>query len=428
MEENNSILLSLCSQRNFEEIFAKFPNGAAFISPNMTILWCNNTFKVLVENSNPLSEIKLPSYKEGAQSVFIENSSNTGFLQFLPIIYQNQFLGYTVIFIDGEKGNEPDKSKLNAAKHDMNNLLTIVLNLIANTGRADLVSRGLTLTKDFLDGLSSEVDVNDTRLYVYDALYLIYHTYKESGRGNITFNASIPTNLYPVKINKAKFIRVISNLIANAVEAVPLNGVIALSAFNLTENGKDYICVCVADNGKGIPEEHLKNIFDKDFSTKNRGSGLGLNIVKNIMDEMKGAVEVQNRLNEGAKFILKFPAILRDKRQIAIIEDETMLNEVLTSQFSDDYKVFSFLNAESFLAQASSLPVSLAIIDKKLPGINGIECIKQLHAVNSSIKIILASGSDPDDEKGFDEVIIDKYIKKPYDFDQLFSAVEELLA
>lgn len=428
MEENSSILLNLCSQRNFGEIFAKFPNGAAFISPEYAILWCNDNFKKLVDKTNFLSTVKLPSYKEGAQSIYIEDENTTGFLQFLPIIYHTQFLGYTVIFMPGKKGSEPDLNKLNAAKHDLNNLLTIVLNLIAHTGKTEMVSQGLTLTKDFLNGLSSDTGSADAKLYAYDALSLIYHTYKDSCGGKTRFTANIPSNLYPVKINKAKFIRVISNLITNAIEAVPPNGVITLSAFNLNENGKDYICVCVADNGKGIPEKYLKSIFNKDFSTKERGSGLGLNIVKSIMDEMNGIIEVQNRLNEGAKFILKFPALLRDKKQIAIIEDEEMLNEVLTSQFSDDYTVFSFTDAESFLKQAPELPVRLAIIDKKLPGINGIECIKRLRIINNRVKVILASGSDPHDDINEGIAEIDKFVKKPYDFDQLFSAVEELLA
>jgi CheY-like chemotaxis protein len=428
MEENNSILLNLCSQRNFGEIFAKFPNGAAFISPDYSILWCNDSFKKMAAKTKILSSIKLPSYKEGAQSLYIENEETKGFLQFLPIIYHNQFLGYSVIFMPGEKGKGPDLNKLNAAKHDLNNLLTIVLNLITHTGKAEMVSQGLTLTKDFLNGLSLDKGGAEEKLYAYDALSLIYHTYKDSCGGKIAFKANIPSNLYPVKINKAKFIRVISNLITNAVEAVQPDGVITLSAFNLNENGKDYICVCVADNGKGIPEEYLKSIFNKDFSTKERGSGLGLSIVKSIMDEMNGIIEVQNRLNEGAKFILKFPALLRNKKQIAIIEDEEMLNEVLTSQFSDDYTVFSFNDAESFLKQASKLPVRLAIIDKKLPGINGMECIKRLRIIDNKVKIILASGSDLNDDKNEDQAEIDKFVKKPYDFDQLFSAVEELLA
>jgi len=425
MEEINSILLKLCSHKTFDEIFSRFSKGAAFVSPSLDILQSNESFNNIPPLKTIISPGQLTGAKKDAQIIRIDKSGVSGFLQFLPIIYNNEFLGYTVIFIPGNE--EQNIYELNAARHDLNNLLTLVLNLISFSDQSDIVSEGISITKDFLSGFTLGGTEENEKLFIYDALNLIYHTFSASHKGKAEFKSNIPANLHPVRINKSKFIRVLTNLLTNAVEAIETSGTVSVTAFNLAENGKDFVCVCVADNGKGIPEETIKNIYDKEYSTKQRGSGLGLSIVKKILDEMNGAIDIKSRANEGTKFILKFPSV-NDRKRIAIIKDEKLLNEVLTSQFNDDYIVDSYLTGESFMENFDITPLNLVIIDKKLPGINGIECIKRIRKTNKDIKIILASGSGDSDNYELSLSGIDCFVKKPYQFNQLFSAVEELLS
>ena len=427
MEENNSILLNLCTRKNFEEIFTKFPQGAAFLSPSLKIIWANDNFKNIILETCVPADIGLSPVEKGAQIKYVESRNIHGFLLFLPIIYRNQFLGYTVVFMPGEKADEHNFYELNAVKHDLNNLLTIVLNLISNTAETELITDGIKLTKDLLSDFSFDYTAAE-KLSLYDVLNTVSHSFADPAGKGISFKSKIPASLYPVKISKSKFIRVISNLITNAFEAASSGGTVTLSAFNLNEEENDFACVCVADDGCGIQDENLKSIFEKDFSTKERGSGFGLSIVKKIMDDLGGKIVVKSEPGAGSKFILKFPVTREDKKHIAIIEDETMLNEVLTSQFSDDYSVYSFTDGESFLEKASVLTIDLVIVDKKLPGMDGIECIRLLRNTNKTIKIILASGSETGGDAAPEGIEINKFVKKPYNFDQLFSAVEELLA
>jgi len=101
-------------------------------------------------------------------------------------------------------------------------------------------------------------------------------------------------------------LRVINNLIKNAIQSVEKDK-IAIIKINITSDIK-FITVSISDNGKGITKEMKPKIFKPYFTTKTSGTGLGLAIVRNIMTEIGGSVNFENRYNEiGTTFILKFP-------------------------------------------------------------------------------------------------------------------------
>ena len=92
------------------------------------------------------------------------------------------------------------------------------------------------------------------------------------------------------------------NVILNAVEAVKNNGKIIINLFP----GKKYAIIEVEDNGQGIPQNILHNIFNPFFTTKMQGSGLGLAIVYRIVNNHNGLITVQN-MEKGVKFTIKLP-------------------------------------------------------------------------------------------------------------------------
>ena len=101
--------------------------------------------------------------------------------------------------------------------------------------------------------------------------------------------------------------RAILNLISNSSEVIPEGrGFIKISTKKL-ENGK-YFQIIVEDNGRGIPEENLDKIFEVFFTTKgHKGTGLGLPVVKKIIEEHKGKIEVISEKGKGTSFILEIP-------------------------------------------------------------------------------------------------------------------------
>ncbi|WP_457627734.1 two-component system sensor histidine kinase NtrB [Persephonella sp.] len=98
--------------------------------------------------------------------------------------------------------------------------------------------------------------------------------------------------------------QVFTNLIINAAEAVdPEKGIIEIK---LTKD-RDFAIASVKDNGTGIPENMISDIFDPFVTTKNMGTGLGLSIAKKIIMDHRGTIEVYSKLGEGTEFIIKLP-------------------------------------------------------------------------------------------------------------------------
>jgi signal transduction histidine kinase len=98
--------------------------------------------------------------------------------------------------------------------------------------------------------------------------------------------------------------RILNNLVGNAIKFTDENGKVIIKSRKI----KDFVEISVIDNGKGIPKDKLKNIFDKFYQvdptlTKSTpGTGLGLSIVKNIVDMHKGNIRVESEEGKGSTF------------------------------------------------------------------------------------------------------------------------------
>jgi hypothetical protein len=101
-----------------------------------------------------------------------------------------------------------------------------------------------------------------------------------------------------------KMQEVILNLILNSIAAIDETGRVSVA---LSLPGEDALEIRVADNGHGIKEQNLSNIFTPFFSTKKGGTGLGLSISKRIVEEHHGTISVESREGQGTTFILRLP-------------------------------------------------------------------------------------------------------------------------
>ncbi len=129
-----------------------------------------------------------------------------------------------------------------------------------------------------------------------------------------TFKLNLPDDLVKIEADKDKINQVIENLISNAVKFSPQGGEITVSV----ERAKDELKVNVSDNGIGIPEKDLPHIFEKFYRASNAsseaigGTGLGLGIVKYIVESHGGKISVESKLGEGSTFSFVLP--VRSKR------------------------------------------------------------------------------------------------------------------
>jgi PAS domain S-box-containing protein len=115
----------------------------------------------------------------------------------------------------------------------------------------------------------------------------------------------LPESLPAVEVDPLQLRQVFQNLISNAVEAMPGGGRIALSARHLAGDGA--VEVRVEDSGEGIAPEHLSRLFQPLFTTKARGIGLGLTVVKRNVEANRGTISVASVPGRGTTFVVRLP-------------------------------------------------------------------------------------------------------------------------
>ena len=127
---------------------------------------------------------------------------------------------------------------------------------------------------------------------------------------------SIPEDLWSVEADEGQINQVINNLLINADQAMPSGGIIKIAAENIVvEEGSDlplsegkYVKLTITDQGIGIPSKYLDKIFDPYFTTKQKGSGLGLATAYSIIKKHSGHIKVESQLGVGTTFEIYLPA------------------------------------------------------------------------------------------------------------------------
>ncbi|MBM4462811.1 MAG: HAMP domain-containing protein [Chloroflexi bacterium] len=120
---------------------------------------------------------------------------------------------------------------------------------------------------------------------------------------NVKAATDLATGLPPVTADASHIRRALSNLILNAVQAMPDGGQLTLST---AQKGK-FIEVKVTDTGVGVPEENLGKVFEPLFTTKAKGIGLGLVIAKASIERQGGTIEVESQVGKGTTFTVRLP-------------------------------------------------------------------------------------------------------------------------
>lgn len=117
-----------------------------------------------------------------------------------------------------------------------------------------------------------------------------------------------------VLTDKDMIIRVFVNLINNAIQAIPSDrkGEITIRVSIDDKN----VILSVKDNGTGIPDDIKDHIFNANFTTKTQGMGLGLSLVKNVVDASNGSISFDTKINEGTIFIIKLPLVIDNTENV----------------------------------------------------------------------------------------------------------------
>jgi PAS domain S-box-containing protein len=121
----------------------------------------------------------------------------------------------------------------------------------------------------------------------------------------ITIDKTIESSLPPVRADRDQLIQVLINIVMNSIHAMPEGGRLKLS---LAREG-NYVCLGLSDTGHGMPEEIRLKVFEPFFTTKDfgKGTGLGLTVVKGIIEEHGGTIDVESVVDKGTTFWIRLP-------------------------------------------------------------------------------------------------------------------------
>lgn len=268
---------------------------------------------------------------------------------------------------------------------------------------------------------------------------------------------SIPEDLWPVEVDKGQINQVINNLVINAVQAMPDGGMIEVRAENTAVGGDQmlplepgaYVKIAVKDHGVGIPRDHLEKIFDPYFTTKRKGSGLGLSTSYSIIKNHGGYIFAESETGRGSTFYIYLPASKNPeagkkeaeekqpsgKGRVLIMDDEDGIrNSVGKILAHFGYEVgFAGDGAEALnqykKAKEAGNPFDAVIMDLTIPGgMGGREAIRRLKEIDPGVKAIVSSGysSDPIMAK-FKKYGFKGVIAKPYKIEELNQVLQRVI-
>ncbi|MGA2462911.1 MAG: ATP-binding protein [Thermodesulfobacteriota bacterium] len=173
------------------------------------------------------------------------------------------------------------------------------------SSEVDRISSLITELLEFARPSDPKMEFEDINS-ILDGMILLVSTETKKKQINIVKNYI--TNLPPIKIDREQIKQVFLNFLLNSIEATPERGEMTVKTRSFVKpGGEPYIQIEFTDNGRGIPAEHLEDIFTPFFTTKDKGSGLGLSISHQIVQDHRGYIDVESELNKGTSFFINLP-------------------------------------------------------------------------------------------------------------------------
>jgi signal transduction histidine kinase len=118
-----------------------------------------------------------------------------------------------------------------------------------------------------------------------------------------------------VFVDRGQAEQIFLNIITNAIEAVDHGGALHILTESIEEDGLSWVRISFSDDGAGMEEELLKKIFNPFFTTKSKGTGLGLVVVSKLIEENNGKIYIESKINQGTKISILLPEYRRDKNE-----------------------------------------------------------------------------------------------------------------
>ncbi len=248
------------------------------------------------------------------------------------------------------------------------------------------------------------VDLNQVIQHVLEATESTWQQQARSRGINIEVATALATPLPRVAGDPAELREALTNLILNAVDAMPRGGRLTLT----TAAAGGRVEVTVADTGIGIPEGVRQKIFDPFFTTKGpRGTGLGLSMTYGILSRHGGQITVESEEGRGTTFHLVFPPAEEIAEVAAepapaqpaaplrclVVDDETVVGEVLGDMLmAAGQSVVVVTSGQEAIARFKAEPFDVVFTDLAMPGMTGWEVARAVKDLAPAVRVGLVSG------------------------------------
>lgn len=281
-------------------------------------------------------------------------------------------------------------------------------------------------------------------------------TFEHGGR---RFTVEAPDEHFTAIVDREAVTKVISNLLTNANKYTKDDVRLSCSV----EPDGEHFRIAVTDNGVGIREEDRQRLFEPFFQAQDNkpGTGIGLNIVKNIVEQHHGTISVQSEIGKGSTFTVVLPVyqketaegqqkMVEEKKEIEaeqvqyaatehipdshptmlIVDDSEDMVSFLSSNFNAKYEVITAGDGIEALNVLQKHEVNIIISDWMMPRMDGAEFCRLVRSnpMTSHIPFVMLTAKTDDDSKiqGMD-VGADTYIEKPFSVQYLEACIRNML-
>ena len=272
--------------------------------------------------------------------------------------------------------------------------------------------------------IESECNLSDLiHKWSYQVISPLFHKEELMNLRKFPYNGQVSaTNIYDedVYMDKNKFNQIILNLLSNAIKYTPSGGKIDFSIIQkeCNEEGFALYLINVKDTGIGMSKEFIGKIFEPFEREENatvdsiQGTGLGMAIVKNIVEMFNGTIEISSEIGKGTniEITLKLKTQSKEVKELQIVELRGLKGLVVDDDYTTCDSVTKMLTMvgmrsewtlsgkEAILRARHSMEIndsfSVYIIDWRLPDINGIEVARQIRSIGDQTPIIILTAYD----------------------------------
>ncbi|WP_282054742.1 hybrid sensor histidine kinase/response regulator [Maribacter luteus] len=371
-------------------------------------------------------------------------------------------LGPVKQLLEQESINSYSKSRVDLIHQNANRLLRLV-NQILDFRRAETGELKLKVAKT--DLLTTTNDIFNS-----------FHELAQSK--NISFNLNVEDVPQECLIDVDKYSKILYNLLSNAMKFTNVGGNVDLY-LGVSEGDDKNLILEVSDDGIGIPVESKEKIFSRFYQAKNSkenttGTGIGLSLVKALVEIHKGTINVESKPDSGSIFTVKLPiydkAYTKEekfnpipvkqvgnkvqpmkplitgfspsdsvkkvktntniKEKILIIDDNPELRKYIAEYLSDYYKVYEAENGKEGLELCSKVKPVLCVADVMMPVMDGFEFVETLKSDDNishiAVVLLTALAENENRIRGY-KIGVDGYLVKPFDPALLKTRIDNII-